>query len=216
MTAKLLHPPIPPPMSERHRIILASASKARREMLAAAGLVVMAQAAGIDENKLKQDWCAGHGNSNASGLADVLARAKALEVSARNNGAIVIGSDQVLALGTDLLSKARDRDGARDVLHAMRGRTHELHSAAAIAIDGKIAWSFADVAHMRVRNFSDGWLQAYLQTAGDILTASVGAYAYEGPGIQLFERVDGDYFTILGLPLLPLLAELRRLGAIET
>ena len=146
----------------------------------------------------------------AADVAEALAKAKAIEVSSRNSGAWVIGSDQVLAQGEIIFSKAATRDEARSTLQALRGKTHSLHSAAALVQHGIVVWQHVQTANLTMRMFSDAWLEQYLDAAGDALVQSVGAYQVEGLGIQLFESIDGDYFTILGMPLLALLSELRR------
>jgi len=130
-------------------------------------------------------------------------------VSRRHRGALVIGGDQVLALGPELLTKARDEAAARATLGKLKGRVHELHSAVALAADGKVLWSHTGTARLKMRDFSDAFLDEYVTRAGERIRQSVGAYELEGLGVQLFEAIEGDYFTILGLPLLPLLAELR-------
>ncbi len=143
-------------------------------------------------------------------IAERLADAKAVVVSARHPGAFVIGGDQVLSFEGRLLEKARSMDEARAVLGALRGKTHTLYSCASLAKDGETLWRHVDAAHLTMRAFSDAALDAYLAKVGDVVLTSVGAYQIEGPAIQLFETVDGEHATILGLPLLPLLAELRR------
>jgi septum formation protein len=127
-------------------------------------------------------------------------------------GQLVLGADQTLAFGARLLNKPPNLGAARDQLRALRGRTHELHAAIALVRDGIVSFEHRDVARLTMRDFSDAFLDAYIDTAGDAVTASVGAYQLEASGIHLFERVEGDYFTILGLPLLPLLAHLRQQG----
>ena len=196
-------------MSKGAPLILASASAARRAMLSNAGVNFQIVSSGIDEVKLKEvliNLAAPVPETVAKGLA----LAKASEVSNRNPEAYVIGSDQILALGHDILSKASDAQGARRTLHKLRGKTHSLHSAVSLMQGGALLWNHVESAHLTMRKFSDIWLEHYLDTAGDALTASVGAYHLEGIGVQLFEKIEGDYFTTLGMPLLPLLRELRR------
>ena len=142
----------------------------------------------------------------------MLARAKAENVGRQHKDALVIGADQVLALGEELLTKPKDAADARVALNMLRNKTHELHSAVAFAVDGTIVWSHVATARLTMRAFSDAFLDDYLVRAGDRITHSVGAYELEGLGVQLFEKIEGDYFTILGLPLLPVLNELRERG----
>ncbi len=194
------------------RLILASRSAARRAMLANAGVPFEAEDAGVDEPAIK----AAFGSQDPAALAVELARAKALAVSRRRAGAWVLGSDQTLAFDGGMFSKAPSLAAARDRLAAMRGRTHHLHSGAALARDGQVVWSGVDTARMTMRDFSDAFLDAYLADEGEPVLASVGTYRLEGLGSQLFDRVEGDYFTVLGMPLWPVLAELRRVGAIAT
>lgn len=193
-------------------LILASRSAARRAMLTGAGVPFEAEDAGVDEPAIK----AAFGSEAPSALAVELAQAKALAVSARRAGAWVLGSDQTLAFDDGLISKAPSLEAARDRLRIMRGREHQLHSGAALARDGAVVWSGVDTARMTMREFSDAFLDAYLAAEGEPVLASVGAYRLEGMGSQLFERVEGDYFTVLGMPLWPVLAELRRVGVIPT
>lgn len=197
-------------MSER--LILASKSAARRAMLEGAGVPFAVQVADVDEDAVK----ALHDPADAGGLAIELARIKALAVSRRDPEAWVLGADQTLAFEDSLVSKARSMAEARDGLSAMRGRTHHLHSGAALARNGQVVWAGADVAAMHMRDFSDAFLDAYLQTEGEGLLGCVGAYRLEGMGSQLFAAVEGDYFTVLGLPLWPVLEELRRAGVLGT
>lgn len=193
------------------KFVLASASGIRQRLLRDAGLSFDVVPAGIDERAVAAKLAALPVPERAKGLAE----AKAIFVSNSQPGAIIIGADQMLELDGEVLSKARDADAARRVLQRLRGRTHHLHSGVAVAKDGKAVWSLVQSATLSVRAFSETWLDAYVADAGDALTKSVGAYQLEGPGVQLFERIDGDYFTILGLPLLPLFAGLRRLGVSE-
>jgi len=192
------------------RLILASKSAARRAMLDGAGVPFSVQVADVDEDALKTV----HDPADAAGLAVELARAKALAVSRHDGDAWVLGADQTLAFDGGLISKARSLAEARDRLSAMRGKVHHLHSGAALAHKGQIVWSGVDTVVMRVRDFSDAFLDAYLAAEGDALLACVGSYRLEGMGSQLFEAVDGDYFTVLGMPLWPVLAELRRVGVL--
>ena len=192
------------------RLILASKSAARRSMLEGAGVPFAIQVADVDENAVK----ATHDPADPSGLAVELARVKALAVSRHDPDAWVLGADQTLAFDGGLVSKAKSMVEARTRLQAMRGRAHQLHSGAALAHKGQIVWSGVDSVDMRMRDFSDVFLDAYLAAEGEVLLTSVGSYRLEGLGSQLFEAVDGDYFTVLGLPLWPVLAELRRAGVL--
>ena len=202
------------PKSSMSQIILASTSRARREMLAAAGVPFTVEAADVDEPAIRKKLLAGAAPARPHEIAEALARAKAEDVSRRHKGALVIGGDQVLALGSELLTKAKDEAAARATLTKLKGRVHELHSAVALAADGKVLWAHTGTARLKMRDFSDAFLDEYLTRAGDRIGQSVGAYELEGLGVQLFETIEGDYFTILGLPLLPLLAELRAHGMI--
>ncbi len=194
------------------RLILASKSAARRSMLADAGVLFSVQVADVDEDAVKN----AHDPADAAGLAVELARVKALAVSRHDADAWVLGADQTLAFDGGLVSKAPSLDAARVRLAAMRGRAHHLHSGAALARNGQIVWSGVDTATMRVRDFSDAFLDAYLAAEGEGVLACVGSYRLEGMGSQLFEAVEGDYFTVLGLPLWPVLAELRRAGVLKS
>ena len=179
-------------------------------MLTGAGVRFNAVDAGVDEPAIK----AAFGSDDPAALAVELAKAKALAVSRQEPGAWVLGSDQTLAFEGGLVSKAPTLAAARDRLRTMRGRIHHLHSGAALARDGAVTWSGVDTAQMAMRDFSDAFLDAYLDAEGEPVLASVGAYRLEGMGSQLFDRVDGDYFTVLGMPLWAVLAELRRAGVI--
>jgi septum formation protein len=194
------------------RLILASKSAARRAMLTDAGVIFSVQVADVDEDAVKTM----HDPADPVGLAVELARIKALAVSRQNPDAWILGADQTLAFEGGLISKAGSLTEARNRLSAMRGRPHHLHSGAALAWNGQIVWSDVDTAAMRVRDFSDTFLDAYLAAEGEALLACVGSYRLEGMGSQLFEAVEGDYFTVLGLPLWPVLAELRRVGVLQS
>ena len=161
--------------------------------------------ADIDERAVQQ----ASGLSAPGEIAALLAREKALWVSARHPGRYVVGADQTLALGTRLFSKPAGRAQAAEQLRDLAGRSHELHSAVAVARDGKILFETVAIARMTMRQLSGAEIRAYLDEAGEAVTSSVGAYQLEGLGVHLFERIEGDHFTILGLPLLPLLAFLR-------
>jgi septum formation protein len=195
-------------------IVLASGSRARREMLAAAGLHFTVQAADVDELAIRARLLKDDASVEPKRIAAVLAAAKAEDVSGKIGGSLIIGADQVLALGAELLNKAPNMEAARAALRKLRGRTHELHSAVAFAEKGKVTWAHVATARLTMRDFSDAFLDDYLLRAGDRVGQSVGAYELEGVGVQLFDRIEGDYFTILGLPLMPVLAELRVRGII--
>lgn len=186
-------------------LILASQSRARQMLLANAGIVFAAIPADIDERAVQQN----SGLSAAREIAKLLAREKALSVSLQNPGRYVVGADQTLALGDRLFSKPAGRDAATEQLRLLAGNSHELHSAFAVARDGKILLADVSIAKMTMRSLSESEIKTYLDQAGDAVTTSVGAYQLEGLGVHLFERIEGDHFTILGLPLLLLLAFLR-------
>jgi septum formation protein len=187
-------------------LVLASQSLARKALLANAGLPFEVVPADIDERAVQQV-----SKVSAPGeVAALLAREKARLVSERRNGHYVIGADQTLALGTRLFNKPEDRAAAAAQIRALAGRTHELQSAIAVALDGEIVFETVAVARMSMRPLSGSDIRAYLDATGEVVTSSVGAYQLEGLGVHLFDRIEGDHFTILGLPLLPLLAFLRR------
>lgn len=189
-------------------LVLASRSEVRRKILAAAAIPVEVAPADIDERALQ----ARAPSADGGAVAALLAREKALATARQRPGRLVLGADQTLAFGPRLLNKPANVAAARDQLKALRGQTHELHAAIALVRDGAVSFEHRDVARLTMRDFSDAFLDTYIATAGEAVTASVGAYQLEASGIHLFERVEGDYFTILGLPLLPLLAHLRQQG----
>jgi septum formation protein len=196
-------------------LLLASESAARRAMLHAAGVAHDAMAAGVDEESAKAALCAD--GISPRDLADALAELKAMRVSRRVPGALVLGGDQTLALedGT-LFDKPADRAGAAEQLRQLSGRTHILHSAAVIAEAGRPIWRHVDRAKLTMRVLSDAFIESYLDLEYDHVRFCVGTYRIEGPGAQLFARIEGNHFTILGLPLLPLLDYLRVRGVIGT
>jgi septum formation protein len=196
-------------------IILASASEVRRRLLASAGLIVGSMASGVDESKLKADFFA-NGRQDVSLLATTLAGAKAERVSADHAQALVIGADQLLICEDRVFDKPDSLKEAKHQLLQLRGKTHRLLSAVAVARKGHVIWHTSDAAELSMRNFSDEFLLDYLAAAGSDALTSVGAYKIEARGVQLFERIDGDYFAILGLPLLPLLAFLRDEGCLPS
>src|ERR1700742_4605617 len=185
-------------------LVLASQSKVRRALLEAAGIPVEARPAHLDERAIEQGVKGGPGD-----VALTLAREKAKTVAAMSGNGVVVGWHQTLALGQKRFSKPADRATARAQLLEMRGRAHELHSAACVCRNGAVTFGHVSVARLTMRAFSEDFLERYLDAAGANVTASVGAYQLERTGIHLFEKIDGDHFTILGLPLLPLLEHLR-------
>jgi len=187
-------------------LILATQSRARQMLLANAGIAFEAVPADIDERSVQKN----SGLSAPGEIAGLLAREKACFVSSRNPGRYVVGADQTLALGKRLFSKPAGRAQAADQLRLLAGGTHELHSAVAVARDGKVVFSDVSVARLTMRALTGSEIRAYLDEAGEAATSSVGAYQLEGLGVHLFDHFEGDHFTILGLPLLPLLAFLRR------
>jgi septum formation protein len=186
-------------------LILASQSKARQILLANAGITFESDPAEIDEREIQ----ASSGLSAPGDIASLLAREKARVVSARRQGRYVVGADQTLALGTRIFNKPFGRSQAADQLRALSGHRHELYAAVAVARDGKQLFEHISIARMTMRPLGDAEIDSYLEEAGDVVTSSVGAYQLEGLGIHLFDRIEGDHFTILGLPLLALLAFLR-------
>lgn len=187
-------------------LILASQSASRRAMLTAAGVPFTAENAGVDEDAAKASLC----ELSPRDLADALAELKALKVAARRPGALVLGSDSVVALadGT-LLDKPRDRDEAADHLRRMSGATHRLWSAAVIAEDGRAVWRHVEAATLHVRTLSYSFIDRYLDAEWPAVSGCVGVFRIEGMGVQLFGRVEGSHFTVLGLPLIPVLGYLR-------
>ena len=190
-------------------LVLASQSKVRRALIEAAGIPVETRPAHLDERAIEQQVKGGPAE-----VALTLAREKARTVAAMSGPDYVIGCDQTLALGDRRFSKPKDRAAARTQLMALRGTTHQLHSAVAVCRNGSVTFNHVIAAQLKMREFSEPFLEAYLDAAGSSVTETVGAYQLERTGIHLFERIEGDNFTILGLPLLPLLAHLRDEGVL--
>ena len=186
-------------------LVLASQSRARQILLANAGIAFESDPADIDERAIQ----AFSGLSAPGDIAGLLAREKARSVSLRRPSRYVIGADQTLALGGCIFNKPAGRAQAADQLRALAGHRHELHAAVAVMQDGKLLFEHVSVARMAMRPLGDAEIENYLNAAGDAVASSVGAYQLEGLGIHLFERIEGDHFTILGLPLLALLAFFR-------
>ena len=198
--------------SPEHRLILASKSKSRASVLKAAGLTFEQIGSGVDEDALK-DALRAEGATVAK-QADLLAETKALKVSISHSG-VVLGCDQMLDLDGVGLDKVDTREAAADILRRLRGKTHILQSAIVACIDGAPVWRHLSQPRLRVRNFSDAFLEEYLDAIGDAAFESVGCYQIEGRGAQLFDRIEGDYFSILGMPLLPLMQWLRDRGSLQ-
>ncbi len=190
-------------------LILASGSASRAMLLKNAGIAFTKIPSNVDEDEIK-DECLGRGMTPKA-VALRLAEAKAAQVGANNPG-LVLGGDQVLQLEKDLISKSPDMAAARDLLQRMSGKTHYLHAGMALCENGQIIWSHVETAELTVRPLTDAFIDHYLEKAGEAVLSTVGGYMLESDGVHLFESIRGDYFTILGLPLLPLLAKLRSLG----
>jgi septum formation protein len=198
----------------RPPLILASTSKSRARILEATGLAFIVEPPGLDESVMRQA-VSGEGSLTPHDAAEVLARAKAEAVSDLARKAYVIGGDQVLALGKTIFSKPDSMEAARRQLLDLSGKTHNLHTAVAVATNGETIWADTQIATLTMRKLSPEFIGRYLAAAGEEVLSSVGAYQLESLGALLFEKIDGDYFSILGLPLIPLLDTLRREGVIE-
>ena len=192
-------------------LVLASSSPFRRMLMENAGLTFESQAADIDERKIE----ASLEGASPDQVALTLARAKALEVSQRHSDALVIGSDQTMSLGNRVFHKPKSLGEAKENLLSLSGKTHRLNSAIAIVRDHGVLWEHVSHANLTVRPLTEAFVDRYLARVGEKAFSSVGAYQLEGEGIQLFSEIEGDYFTILGLPMLPLLDKLRELAAID-
>ena len=195
------------------QLILASKSPFRARLLENAGVGFYAEAALIDERAAEAPLR--KSGAGAQEVASVLAEVKAQNVSARFPGALVLGCDQTLSLEDELFHKPEDMEAARRHLLKLSGKAHQLASALAFVKDGETLWRHVSLAQLTMRALSPAFIGQHLARVGGAALSSVGAYQYEGEGIQLFDRIDGDYFTIIGLPMLPLLAELRRMGEIN-
>jgi septum formation protein len=200
-------------LDQTEPLILASASPARAALLRGAGLTVETEPAHVDEAAVKESLQAE--GADAGRVAETLAELKALKISRRHPGALVLGADQTLDCNGTLFDKPPDMDHLRAHLRALSGRRHSLHSAAAILRGGERLWGTVQPVHLTMRALSEDFIDAYAETVGEDGLGSVGGYRLEGLGAQLFERIDGDYFTVLGLPLLAVLGFLRQHGTIR-
>jgi septum formation protein len=198
----------------RPPLILASGSQARARLLEAAGIAFIVEPQGLDEGAMRLAL-SGDDSLNASDIAEVLARAKAEAVSDIAARAFVIGADQVLAAGDRILGKPDSMETARVELLDLSGKTHTLHTAVALATNGETVFAHTELSSLTMRKLTPQFIGHYLAAVGEEALITVGAYQLEGIGIQLFEKIDGDYFSNLGLPLLPLLGALRQHGVIE-
>lgn len=199
-------------MADDVKIVLASASRARQNLLRSAGLKFEVLSSNVDEAVVK----AALGDADPADVAEVLARAKAEDVARRVDARVVIGADQVLGLGDQVFDKPEDMAAARAQLLALKGAKHQLHSAVVVIEDDDVRWVHVDTVDVTMRDYSPAFVGRYLSATGDQALASVGCYQLEGLGAQLIEKVTGDYFTVLGLPLLPLLAELRQMNVLDS
>ncbi|MQA65555.1 MAG: septum formation protein Maf [Alphaproteobacteria bacterium] len=207
-------PTIPTAPTSSSVVVLASASPTRAQLLQAAGVKTVLAPAHVDEDAVKGALRAE--GVDATDAAVALAEMKALRVAPRYPGALVIGADQILVCDGEWFDKPADMDHAKNRLRALRGKTHGLATAAVVVRDGKRIWHHVDTPKLTMRSFSDSFIEDYLAHEGADALASVGAYRLEGMGVQLFARIDGDFFTILGLPLLALLGFLREHGAVPS
>jgi len=200
--------------SATEQVVLASASPTRRRLLEAAGVPFVVRAAAVDESEVKQSLRAE--GASAFQVAEALAEMKAMRVSAQVPGCLIIGADQMLACDGDWFEKPADLAAAARQLRRLSGRTHHLETSVCVVRDGVRIWHFNDIARLTMRRFDEAFVDSYLAEAGPTVLGSVGCYQLEGLGAQLFNKVSGDFFTILGLPLLPLLDFLRVHGVIRT
>ena len=194
-------------------LVLASTSPFRATLLKNAGLDFIANAPEVDERALEAPLA--ETGATPTDVAEILAEAKAVDVSERHPGLLTIGGDQTLSLNEKQFHKPQNMEEARRHLLALSGNTHQLNSAVVFARDGQTIWRHVEVAHMHMRQLTPQFIGRHLASVGDIALKSVGAYQLEGQGIQLFDKIDGDYFTIVGLPLIPMLKKLRELDEID-
>jgi len=195
------------------KIILASKSQYRAELLRNAGVAFEAQSANINEREIEAPLL--EAELGGADVAEILAIAKGMDVSERNLDAYVIGSDQTLSLGGALLHKPQDMAAARQRLLDLSGKSHELNSSVALVCNGENIWTYTETSIITFRDLDPGFIGRHVADVGEKILSSVGAYQIEGKGVQLFEKIEGDFFSIMGLPLLPLLAELRRLELLD-
>lgn len=193
-------------------LVLASGSRVRATLMENAGLSFTIDPAKVDERAVEEPLLAQ--NVEPQEIARVLAQAKAIETSTRNPGKMVVGADQILAFEGTRLTKPENMAAARAQLESFSGKAHALHAGVCVAFDGRVLWETVSTANLHVRTLSPEFLDWYMETAGTDILSSVGAYQLESVGIQLFQRIEGDYFTILGLPMLPLLDFLRKSGTL--
>lgn len=201
-------------VANQQTMVLASASEVRRRLLENAGLSIDVVPANVDEASIRDALLANDNDIDPDDVAEVLARTKADEVVGRVDAKHVIAADQVLAFDGRIFEKAADADEARAQLLALSGNTHTLHSAVVLAEDGEVVWARVDTVRVKMRPFTPAFVGKYMAEVGDAVLLSVGCYQLEGPGVQLIEQIDGDYFTVLGLPLYSLLGELRQRGVL--
>ncbi|MFM7083451.1 MAG: Maf family nucleotide pyrophosphatase [Hyphomicrobium sp.] len=196
-------------------LLLASSSPVRRQILHNAGLLFEVRPSKIDEEKIREQLLKKDSDQSPSEIALLLAEEKGLDVSKSFPHSLVVGCDQVLTTGSEIFSKPKSLLQARQTLEKLRGKTHYLHSGVVLAKNGVTIWREVDTAKLTMHSFTDPFLEGYLKRVGETVLGCVGAYQFEGLGVCLFEQVQGDYYTILGLPLLPLLRELRRMQEID-
>lgn len=194
-------------------LILASKSPYRAQLLKNVGLTIASQAPDIDERAVETPLL--KAGLDAGDVAEILAQSKATNISQKNPDAYVIGCDQTLSLEGELLHKPANMEEARDRLLKMSGKTHQLNSAIVLVRNEEVLWSHVEVAKLKMRDLDPGFIGRHLASVGEIALTSVGAYQIEGEGLQLFEQITGDFFTIMGLPLLPLLSEFRHRKLID-
>ena len=194
-------------------LILASGSEVRSLMLTSAGVPFQTQMSRIDEDLIKASMV--QEKFAPRDIADALAEAKASKISQKNAGALVLGSDQILVFDGRIYDKPKTREGAKEQLLELNGQTHRLISAAVMMIDGVVSFRHVQIAKLTMRSFSPAFLDRYLDQEGEAILSCVGSYRLEGAGVQLFSNIDGDYFTILGLPLLACLEHFRDQGILD-